>query len=315
MRALVVSNMEPGPGAPGRGIFVRDQVRALRALGAEVELYEFGGGPVALAGATVALRRRFGRRGAPGAPDVVHAHFGLSAWPALAVPARARVVTLHGTDLRHPRTRAVAQPALRRLDLIATASEDLATDLPDALRRRPHAVLPCGVDLERNRPMDRARARERLGLDPARAMALFPADPARGVKRHDRARAVTDGLDPPVELRSAGAIAPEEMALWINAADAVLVPSEREGFGLAVLEALACGVPVLATPVGVHASALEGLEHCLCTEFDARRWRAALSAIVRAGGPRVDGRPRARRWSSEAMAARVVEAWSALLGD
>ena len=33
--------------------------------------------------------------------DVVHAHFGLTAWPALAVPRAKRVVTLHGTDVRH----------------------------------------------------------------------------------------------------------------------------------------------------------------------------------------------------------------------
>ncbi len=46
------------------------------------------------------------------------------------------------------------------------------------------------------------------------------------------------------------------MPLWVNAANAVLVPSEREGFGLAVLEALACDVPVLATPVGIHPEAL-----------------------------------------------------------
>ena len=43
----------------------------------------------------------------------------------------------------------------------------------------------------------------------------------------------------------------------MNAANAVLVPSEREGFGLAVLEALACDVPVLATPVGIHREALD----------------------------------------------------------
>ena len=42
-------------------------------------------------------------------------------------------------------------------------------------------------------------------------------------------------------------------------ADAVLVTSEREGFGLAALEALACDVPVLATPVGVAPEALAGV--------------------------------------------------------
>ena len=64
------------------------------------------------------------------------------------------------------------------------------------------------------------------------------------------------------------------MPLWVNAANAVLVPSEREGFGLAVLEALACDVPVLATPVGITPEALEGIAGTLCAPFDAAAWRA-----------------------------------------
>src|SRR3954467_6248121 len=98
MRALVISDMAAGPGAPGRGIFVRDQVAALRALaGLEVELDEAPPGAPALAalGARCARRRGF---------DVVHAHYGLSAYPALAVRGARRLLTLHGNDVRHPRT-------------------------------------------------------------------------------------------------------------------------------------------------------------------------------------------------------------------
>ena len=61
-----------------------------------------------------------------------------------------------------------------------------------------------------------------------------------------------------MRLITLGATAPDHVTLAINAANAVLVPSDAEGFGLAVLEALACDVPVLATPVGVHAEALAG---------------------------------------------------------
>ena len=61
LRALVISNMRPDAANPGRGSFVRDQVAALRRIdGLEVELYEFGPGPRALARAAVELRRRHG---------------------------------------------------------------------------------------------------------------------------------------------------------------------------------------------------------------------------------------------------------------
>ena len=106
VRALVVSNMLPDAAHPERGRFVRDQVAALRRLdGLDVELYEFppGGRALARAAHRPAPAIRLAARGARF--DVVHAHFGLTAWPALAVPARVRALTVHGTDLRHPRTR------------------------------------------------------------------------------------------------------------------------------------------------------------------------------------------------------------------
>jgi teichuronic acid biosynthesis glycosyltransferase TuaC len=102
------------------------------------------------------------------------------------------------------------------------------------------------------------------------------------------------------------------MPLWINAANAVLVPSDAEGFGLAAVEALACDVPVLATPVGIHPQALEGIGGTLCAPYDRAAWGAALAPHVAAADPRVAGRQRAQRWSADAMAARVWEAWTEL---
>src|SRR5213083_3825909 len=149
MRALVISDMAADPGAPGRGVFVRDQVAALRRLpGLEVELDEAPPGARALAALAARCARRRGF-------DVVHAHYGLTAWPALAVRKARRVVTLHGTDLRHPRTRRITLAALGRLDLVATASASLAAELPGAGTRRRVAVLPCGVSLERFRAIPR----------------------------------------------------------------------------------------------------------------------------------------------------------------
>jgi len=101
--------------------------------------------------------------------------------------------------------------------------------------------------------------------------------------------------------------------LWVNAANAVLVPSEREGFGLAVLEALACDVPVLATPVGIHAEALAGVTGALCAPFELASWQAALEPHLHAADPRVAGRALSKRFSASAMAVRVADAWRGAL--
>src|SRR5207237_9835357 len=145
--------------------------------------FEFAPGSRSLARAPLQGRRRFGHR--RGSPDwkpnryaVVHAHFGLSAWPALAIPARVRALTLHGTDLLHPRTRLATAAVLPLIDLVAVVSAPWLAALPGSSARRAQ-VLPCGVDVERFRPLARKRAREELGLDPQRPYVLFPADAAR----------------------------------------------------------------------------------------------------------------------------------------
>jgi teichuronic acid biosynthesis glycosyltransferase TuaC len=307
MRALIVTNMYPTPQRPWLGSFVRDQVQALRRIaGVEVEVFSFApGGAGAYVRAASALRRRHRRARF----DVVHAHFGLTAWPAFAARGSARGVTLHGTDLAHPRSRAITLAALPFLDLVAAASEPLARQVPGWAVRGTRAVLPAGVDVGRLRPLPRVEARAALGLDLAGPYLLFAADPARPEKRYDRAREIAGD----VPLLALERVDPRDVVLWVNAANAVLVPSEREGFGLAVLEALACDVPVLATPVGIAPAALEGVAGTYCAPFDRATWAAALAPHLAADDPRVEGRARAERYSTDRAAAELVAAWRSLL--
>lgn len=306
MRALVVTNMWPSEADPARGRFVADQVTALRELdGVEVEVFSFPHGAPNYVRGAMALRRAH----RDGSFDVIHAHFGLTAWPALALRGAPHAVTLHGTDLRHPRSRRVTLAALRRLDLVGVVSASLARLVPPGTARRL-AVLPCGVDLDRFRVINRAEARARLGLDAQRRYVLFPADPARAVKRVDLAR---DAVAGEAELLTLGTVEPEEVPYWVNAADAVVVPSDDEGFGLAVLEALACDVSVLATPVGIHPVALDGVPGTLCAPYERQPWRAALAAALTHPGGRIAGRARAELFGSRVMARRVVAAWSEML--
>jgi teichuronic acid biosynthesis glycosyltransferase TuaC len=305
MRALIVTTMWPTAAEPGLGSFVRDQVDALRGLGVDVDVFAFPPGGYARAARD--LRRR--HRG--GDYDVVHAHFGLSAWPALALRGAPHGVTLHGTDLRHPRSRRITRAALPFCDLVAAVSEELAAEAGDRRGRRAVKILPAGVDVDRFVPIDRAESRAHLGLPADEPVLLFPADPGRPAKRFDRAREVAGDA----HLITLGRVHPFEVPHYVNAANAVLVPSDHEGFGLAVLEALACDVPVLATPVGNHPAALAGVAGTLCAPYDAAEWRAALAPHLAAPDPRVDGRASALRWSSKAMAERVIEAWNEVLAS
>jgi glycosyltransferase involved in cell wall biosynthesis len=297
VRVLVVTNMWPSADRPALGSFVRDQVEALRRRDdLEVELFSFP--PKGYLQAARDLRRRYD------SPfDVVHAHFGLTAWPAVLSRLGPVLVTLHGNDLFHPRSKLITRAVLPHVAMTSAVSRAFAANVPG--RRRRVAVLPVGIDTTRFRPIARREAREHIGLDPDEPVLLFPHDPSRPLKAFPRAQEAAGDT----RLLTLGNVPPAEVPYWINAANAVLVPSIDEGFGLSVIEALACGVPALGTPVGIHPVALGGIENAFCMPWDAARWRDTVAGLVAQSDPRVDGAGRAELFSADRMAERAAAAY------
>jgi teichuronic acid biosynthesis glycosyltransferase TuaC len=313
VRVLVVTNMSPDPSYPGRGSFVRNQVAALREMGVDITEHWFAPGSRNYVPAIRAVRRILREQSF----DLVHAHYGLNGWVARLAGAKPLVVTFHGNDVRHPVTGRLSRRLAPSLDIMAPVSRALLEPEGDrpGLPEQPGrtAILPCGADLHRFRPIDRAEARERLGLRGDGRYLLFPASPGRHVKRFDRAEEVARLTE--AELLHGGAIEPEDLPLWMNAANAVLVPSENEGFGLVAVEALACDVPVLSTPVGIAPSLLSGIDGCLVAPFVGDAWAKVAAAHLDVADPRVSGRARAERFSVEPLAGRVLVAYRELLAQ
>jgi teichuronic acid biosynthesis glycosyltransferase TuaC len=306
MRVLVVTNLVPDEATPQRGRWVRDQVVEIRARGIEVEEFGFPRGRSHYLPATRRLRALLRRERF----DLVHAHYGLAGWVARLAGARPLLVTFHGTDVRHPVVGPLSRRLAWRADLASAVSRALffEEDGRPGLPAVPGSVvLPCGPELGRFAPAPRTEARAALGLDPAGRYLLFPADPTRPEKRHDRAAELAAATG--AELLTGGSIEPEAMATWMNAANAVLVTSDYEGFGMAAIEALACDVPVLSTPVGVAPYLLSGIEGCLCAPFDPAVWAAAAGPQLDAADPRVAGAARAATFAAGPLAERVIEVY------
>jgi glycosyltransferase involved in cell wall biosynthesis len=312
MRVLIVTNMYPSRERPEFGVFVRDQLEAISKIdGVETELYAFdGGGMKAYRKAIKPLKKHLKQRDY----DVIHAHYGLTGWVAHRAKAKPLVVTYHGTDLRHEKVGKWSKRLAKKVDQAAVVSEDLGQELAGIKKlKRPIAVLPTGVNLERFHPIDRTEARNALKLDPEGSFILFPADPARPEKRHDRVLEVAQAVED-VAVLTLGGVNPADVPLYINAADAVLVPSDREGFGLGTVEATACNVPVIATRTGIAPTILEAVPGSYALDYDAPTWIATLNQILEDPDPRVDGAAAAAKYSTDAMAARAVEVYKSLIG-
>ncbi len=311
MRVLVITNFVPDTGAPQRGRWVRDQIEELRKREVEVEVFSFPPGARQYIPATVHLRRLL-RQSRPF--DLIHAHYGLPGWCARIAGAHPLVVSFHGTDVRHRIVGALSRRLVHRIELVAVVSSGLFLEedgRPGLPLLHGSAVLPCGPDLEHFGPLPRERARAELGLDPDGRYLFFAANPARPEKRADRAAELAGACD--AELLSGGSIEPERMRLWINAANAVIITSDYEGFGMVCLESLACEVPVLSTPVGIAPFALAGIAGSLCAPFELTTWTAVARAHLQARDPRVAGAARAGALSSGRTAERTIEAYRDLL--
>jgi L-malate glycosyltransferase len=218
--------------------------------------------------------------------DLVHVHYAIphatSAWIAKEMGGGQdlRVLTtLHGTDItlvgQHPSFKSITRFSVLRSDGISAVSNYLRTETETRFGVEPGRieVIPNFVDVARYRPGIRPELRERLAergerilmhISNFRAVKRVPdavtafAEVARAIP--SRLILVGDGPERPVALRCARELGVEDRVTFLgkhaaveellSCADLFLLPSESESFGLAALEAMACGVPVIGTRVG-----------------------------------------------------------------
>lgn len=241
--------------------------------------------------------------------DLVHANYGLTAPFAVAQRHRPVVVSLWGSDLMGSLDW-VSKKSTRYCDEVIVMSEEMERVLGcDA------HIIPHGVNFEQFRPMEQREARESIGWDPDGTYVLFPYDPARDVKNYPLAEhvvaAVQQELGREIELRAVFNVAHENVPLYMNAADALLLTSRREGFPNSVKEALACNLPVVATDVGGIRDRLEAVTNSYSCGTEAELV-ARLSDVL-ASGDRSDGRQQAADLSVDRSADRLLDVYQQAL--
>ncbi|HEY1327955.1 MAG TPA: glycosyltransferase [Casimicrobiaceae bacterium] len=253
--------------------------------------------------------------------DAVDAHYFYPDGVAAARIARALglplVISARGSDInvigdidfarRQMVDAAHAADALIAVSA-ALAERMVALGMP---RERVH-VLRNGVDTALFRPEDRASARARLGLREAQWVlavgnlvpekrfhvlidAIAGLPDARllivgeGRLRGELASHAARAAPGRVELRPN--MPQAELRFAYAACDVLGLPSAREGWPNVVLEAIACGTPVAAAPVGGVPEMLRpGAPAIIVDETDARAWQAALRTLIDRDVPRAQVR-------------------------
>ena len=204
------------------------------------------------------------------------------------VPHVATFHTLAKTKMQarpgevEPEMRVTAETrVMRSVDAVVVSTVQEREDLSRLYRLSPHKVhvLPAGVDLRLFRPIDKHVAKRMLGLTEKRiVLSVGRIEPLKGLDILIHAMAAledpvdtrllvvggTPGADPELErlesmasglgirdmVTFVGAVDQTELPAYYSAADVFVMPSYYESFGLAALEAMACGTPVIASRVG-----------------------------------------------------------------
>ncbi len=191
------------------------------------------------------------------------------------------------------------------------------------------AVIPCGVDTEMFRPMAQPVAKDLLELPPE-PLLLFVGrlQPIKGLEtlldamtrlagrarlliiggdqdepdnaHAERLRLRVDALGLRARVRFLGAQPQDRLRLFYAAADATVMPSYYESFGMVALEAMACGTPVIASRVGgLTTTVRDGVTGYLVPEGDAAALAERMEAVLADATTRERLGREAVRWAAE----------------
>jgi glycosyltransferase involved in cell wall biosynthesis len=323
VRVLAVTNL--------RAPFVKKQVESLRRIGIEMDLLEvdrtYGGRRV-----YATLARRVQQVADEWRPDLVHVIYGgvMADVVTRRVAPTPVAVTFCGSDLvggdeghrllKRLNVRygvAASRRAARRARSIILESTCLLPALPSRIDSSRVWIVPDGVDLALFRPLDRSDCRQRLGWDQHIGHVIFPAPRTRREKRFELAQAAVERLeaaDARVQLHELADVPHEEVPLWLNAADAVVLTSTHEGSPNVIKEALACNVAVVSVDVGDVGERIEGVAGCFLAEATPDDLADKLRRTLGVTG-RIESRAAVQQLELGRIAERLEGVYAATVAD
>ena len=207
-------------------------------------------------------------------------------------------------------------------------------------------LVPCGVDLSLFRPLDQAEARAQLGLNGGKVLLYVGRlEPLKGLElllhtaaqletcedvrvlvvggngkadqRIDDVRRLAQDLKVDHVFDFVGRVDQEDLPLYYNAADVCVVPSFYESFGLAALESMACGTPVVATRVGGLSTIIQHgrtgyLKSWRCPEAFASSLEMIISNKKLQHSMGLAARRRAEGMGWDEVAARITDVYASV---
>jgi D-inositol-3-phosphate glycosyltransferase len=296
--------------------------------------------------------------------DLIHSHYWLSGCAGVELSREwnlPHATTFHTLARKKMQARVGEKESRLRIaaesrvmlgaDAIVVSTEQESEDMSRlyGTSRQKVRVIPAGVDLDLFRPVDKARARQSLGLTEKRVvLSVGRIEPLKGLdtligafarledpadtrllvvggtlgrdREIERLKSISAALGLQDRVTFVGAVDQTELPTYFSAADVFVLPSHYESFGLVALEAMACGLPVVASRVGgPRAIIKDGQTGYLipwhCPEPYAQRLDILLAnpALRESMGRAAMASARTMGWGQ--VAGRMMDLYNCLVGQ
>lgn len=260
MRVLIVKSGNADYISP----FILDQVIALKKKDVEIEYFLIKGKGIL---GYLKNYKNYKKKIRKFKPKIIHAHYGLSGLFANLQRIVPVVVTFHGCDINVPKQRLLSNIASK----LSSKSIFVSDNLAKKLHIKNPIVIPCGVDMDIFYPKNKAILRSRLGLSNNKKYILFSSSFSNYVKNYPLAQeAISKISNIDIELIELKGFNRIEVSSLMNAVDAALLTSIREGSPQFIKEALACNCPIISTDVGDVKSTIKNIQGCFIAKNDSQ---------------------------------------------
>jgi len=242
---------------------VKNQGDSIRKMGVDVDYFVIGSGFWGYLTGIFKIRKIF----KTGNYDLIHAHYSLSAFVASLAGKFPLVVSLLGSDAFKPPLIHFITRLFQRYRWKATIVK--TKEMYNLLCLENAHIIPNGVNTERFKPIPKDLACNRIGLSKNNRIAIFIADPARHEKNYLLAKHAVELFNQNeeyLELMTVYNVPNENIPIYINAADVLILTSKREGGVNVIKEAMACNIPFVSTDVGDVKDNSLGVKGCFICE-------------------------------------------------
>ena len=212
--------------------------------------------------------------------DIIHSHYSFTSYVAALAGASPLVVSLMGSDLKSNGCAKLMTLFFYKFFWSQTIVKSM--EMYRCLDFKKTLLIPNGVNLGRFNSYDKKNCQVKLGWDNEKRHILFAADPGRAEKNYSLAQMSIELLQSDYEIvvHILKDVPIEDIPIYINAADVLILSSIYEGSPNVIKEAMASNCPIVTTNVGDVKWVLGNTDGCYISSFDPINYSEKIKSAL-----------------------------------